>query len=75
MIFLLNLSKEQIEFLRSEFGIEKTDLQNMTTEKWDEIRFKAFEIEADLIPDKKDAVPSHRCALATSIIDVVADFN
>ena len=47
----------------------------MTTEKWDEIRFKAFEIEADLIPDKKDAVPSHRCALATSIIDVVADFN
>ncbi len=70
----LNLSKEQCDFLKKEFGIESSDLKNMTIEKWNEIRFKAFDIEAELLPDKNGGQPSERCKLATSIIDAVVDF-
>ena len=72
---MLNLSKEQIDFLNFEFGVEPNDLKNMTVEKWDTIRLKAFEIEAKLIPDKNSGQPSERCKLATSIIDAVVDFK
>lgn len=63
------LNKEQIDFLNSEFGIESSNLKNMTAEEWDKIRLRAFEIEAALIPNKNRGKPPLLCRLATSIID------
>ncbi len=72
---MIKLSAEQMDFLKDEFGIESRDLKNMTIEKWNEIRFKAFDIEAELLPDKNRGQPSKRCMLATSIIDAKVDFK
>ena len=66
---MLNLSEKQKQFLKEEFGVTETDLENMTSEKWRDIRSKAFDIEAELLPDDEEEPWSERCKLAVSIVD------
>lgn len=64
-----NMNVSQKNFLKDEFGISESDLKNMTLDKWDDIRSKAFDIEAELLPDDEDEPWSERCKLAVSIVD------
>ena len=66
---MLDLNERQKQFLKEEFGVTETDLENMTFEKWRDIRSKAFDIEAELLPDDEDEPWSERCKLAVSIVD------
>ncbi|MCM1328375.1 MAG: hypothetical protein NC253_02955 [Ruminococcus sp.] len=67
---MLNLDKKQRQFLTDEFGISESDIDNMTIEIWKDIRSKAFDIEADLLPDDENEPWSERCQLAVSIVDL-----
>lgn len=66
---LSDLTQNQRDFLAKEFKITDDDISSMTADKWADIREKAFDIEAELIPDNNDEEFSDRCKLAISIVD------
>ncbi len=63
------LTERQIQFLKTEFGLTDSSLENITPEEWEDIRLQAFDIEAELYPEDDNEEPSERCALAVSIVD------
>lgn len=65
-----NINEKQKQFLIDEFGISESDIENMTIDKWKDIRSKAFDIEAELLPDNENEPFSERCRLAISIVDL-----
>lgn len=65
-----NINEKQKQFLIDEFGISESDIENMTIDKWKDIRSKAFDIEAELLPDNENEPFSERCQLAISIVDL-----
>lgn len=67
---MLNINEKQRKFLTDEFGISESDIDNMTIETWKDIRSKAFDIEAELLPDNENEPWSERCQLAVSIVDL-----
>ena len=44
---MLNLSKEQISFLESEFGMDQDKISALTKDEWAKVRSDCFDIEAD----------------------------
>lgn len=67
---MITINEKQRKFLKDEFGISESDIDNMTIEVWKDIRSKAFDIEAELLPDNEDEPWSERCQLAVSIVDL-----
>lgn len=69
---MLNLSHEQLEFLKKEFSVTEADINNMDIDRWTELREKCFEIEgaeAMNIPSDTCVLPN-RGEIAASIVDV-----
>lgn len=69
MVDLSDLTQKQKDFLKKEFEVTDAEISNMTADKWSVIRERAFDIEAELIPDNNNEEFSDRCKLAISIVD------
>lgn len=41
------LNENQLDFLKTEFSLDKKAIDEMTIEQWREIRMKCFDIEGD----------------------------
>ena len=72
----MKLTKEQLDFLRAELGIEDIDYNNRT--KLEEIRLKCFDIEVEETVDRLNdgidkASIGERGDMAVTIIDTLYD--
>lgn len=74
----MNLSREQLLFLKKELDITEEDIKNMSAKEWGRVREECFFIEADELYDLEieetkqgtTLEESERCQLATSIADI-----
>lgn len=65
----MNISAEQLEFLKKEFGFQKPDIAKMSKEEWTAVREKCFMIEAEEVDEDTEEI-SERGELASSIADL-----
>lgn len=66
------LNEKQLDFLKTEFNIDKEAIGKMTIEEWREIRIKCFELEGGEALDAagEDSTElSERGEIAASIVD------
>ncbi len=68
----MNLSSEQLDFLKEELGLCEKDIEKMSKEEWTDVRENCFYIEADELLDLPDGEDeeTQRCIVATSIADI-----
>ena len=68
---MLNLSRKQLDFLKKEFSISETDIDDMDIDRWTELREKCFEIEgAEAMDISSDTcILPERGEIAASIVD------
>lgn len=69
----MGLNERQLEFLKTELGLAKEDIDKMTAGRWMGVREKCFYIEADELMDLEGdeaAEESERCQMATSIANI-----
>lgn len=70
---MLDLSRKQLKFLETEFGLAKSHLSKISKEEWHSIREKSFFISVgELLDDEGQAVDfvTERCRIAESIADL-----
>lgn len=69
----MNLSKEQLDFLKKEFNLDRFDVEKMNIGQWHEVRMKCFDIEteeAGMVVDDSGTI-SERGEMAADFVDYI----
>lgn len=76
----LIFTREQIQFLKDEIGIDESSFAFLNKEEWNDIREKCFDIEVDEEIEHMERLKSdpgngesEREILATSLVDAIYD--
>ncbi len=71
---LKELTKEQIEFIEQECGIDRETLFSMSEEAlYDDVYDIMCDIEIDEIPDSDEEEESERCIMASDIVTLLGN--
>lgn len=68
----MNISKEQLDFLKKEFDIQTSDIEKMDIEQWQDVRMRCFDIETEEagLAGMDSETLSDRGEIATSLADL-----
>ena len=69
----MNLSKEQLDFLKKELNLDRSNVERMNVDQWHEVRMKCFDIEteeAGMVVDDRGVI-SERGEMAAYFVDYI----